>query len=516
MARFDMLTTLTLNTANFKGGIDNAKKSTQALASGVKTAGATMSSAFAPLSGILGDLGGQLGGVTSAASGGISAFKQMIPAISGIKMALISSGIGAIVVALGTAFGALMSYLKGTEEGASKLQKVMAFMKGAFNAILVRVQLLGEAVSLVFEGKFKAAGEKLKAAFQGGLLEEIKNDAKEAVSYAERENTLWRTKLDFKVEEVNLENRLKDLKNVIEDKENSTVKRQQALVEAQKIVNTLGEKRVAIATEEYSILRSQNAMGNNSREDTEKEVELEVKITSEKNRQLDAQKELLGKKNEISSLLKSDLDKLKKENELVKINVGLNVKPIDTNVLMGAPKMSVTPQALDSWTQFIDKMKEAETITGFLSMGVSGIGDAFEDMFSGAKGALKGLVTAVLQSIRTIINAYLAQAIAGMIAGESSKGLVGLITASIGVAALTGIWQSKVPAFANGGISQGGLAMVGERGAELVNLPKGSQVFSNFQTGNMFGGGGELTTRVSGSDLIFVLNNAQRRNNSYR
>lgn len=36
--------------------------------------------------------------------------------------------------------------------------------------------------------------------------------------------------------------------------------------------------------------------------------------------------------------------------------------------------------------------------------------------------------------------------------------------------------DGKLPAFANGGVSSGGLALVGERGAELVNLPKGASV----------------------------------------
>ncbi len=43
-------------------------------------------------------------------------------------------------------------------------------------------------------------------------------------------------------------------------------------------------------------------------------------------------------------------------------------------------------------------------------------------------------------------------------------------------AALGASTLRKVRAFANGGVSNGGLALVGERGAELVNLPKGASV----------------------------------------
>ena len=45
-----------------------------------------------------------------------------------------------------------------------------------------------------------------------------------------------------------------------------------------------------------------------------------------------------------------------------------------------------------------------------------------------------------------------------------------------------------VPFFANGGVSAGGLAVVGEKGPELVNLPKGARVHSNAESRKMAGG----------------------------
>ena len=45
-----------------------------------------------------------------------------------------------------------------------------------------------------------------------------------------------------------------------------------------------------------------------------------------------------------------------------------------------------------------------------------------------------------------------------------------------------------VPFFAEGGVSAGGLAVVGEKGPELVNLPKGARVHSNAESRKMAGG----------------------------
>ena len=48
---------------------------------------------------------------------------------------------------------------------------------------------------------------------------------------------------------------------------------------------------------------------------------------------------------------------------------------------------------------------------------------------------------------------------------------------------------SQIPGFASGGVSAGGMSIVGEKGPELVNLPKGSRVHSNSQSKTMVGGG---------------------------
>ena len=53
----------------------------------------------------------------------------------------------------------------------------------------------------------------------------------------------------------------------------------------------------------------------------------------------------------------------------------------------------------------------------------------------------------------------------------------------------------KLDLFANGGVSGGGMAGVGERGPELVNLPKGARVHSNNESKKM--GGGVVNNNVS-------------------
>jgi hypothetical protein len=62
------------------------------------------------------------------------------------------------------------------------------------------------------------------------------------------------------------------------------------------------------------------------------------------------------------------------------------------------------------------------------------------------------------------------------------------------VPGLGNFFKGKVPGFADGVRNfSGGLAVVGERGPELVNLPKGADVFSNEESRRMTAGGGGIT-----------------------
>lgn len=68
----------------------------------------------------------------------------------------------------------------------------------------------------------------------------------------------------------------------------------------------------------------------------------------------------------------------------------------------------------------------------------------------------------------------------------------------------------------------GGMALVGEQGPELINLPRGSQVFPTPKTNAMLSGmggggitvGGEFTVR--GTDLVLVLERTQNKNERFR
>lgn len=106
--------------------------------------------------------------------------------------------------------------------------------------------------------------------------------------------------------------------------------------------------------------------------------------------------------------------------------------------------------------------------------------------------------------------------------GGAFKGLAEIITTPYRLAfsAIAGLWNNTVgrlsfsipswvpgigghgfdvpdiPTFANGGLLPGGLALVGERGPELIAGGAGARVFTAGQTSRMLGGGGTMRLEV--------------------
>lgn len=117
-------------------------------------------------------------------------------------------------------------------------------------------------------------------------------------------------------------------------------------------------------------------------------------------------------------------------------------------------------------------------IVAFFQQTVANIGSFFGSIGTAIQNAFIGAVGFVKDAINGIIDV-----INGAIGGINT--LIGAVNSVPGVHVPT---LGKIPHLATGGyVSQGGLAMVGEQGAEVVRLPAGSQVFPN---GTQPSGGG--------------------------
>ncbi|GEP95565.1 phage tail tape measure protein [Chitinophaga cymbidii] len=119
---------------------------------------------------------------------------QVVGAFTTLKGALAATGIGALVIAIGTLvtnFEAIEKWLKkiipGFEGFGAVFNKVKAIAFGTFNAITEGFKVVWDVVSNIFTGDFSAAadaarnaGSRIGAAYAEGFNEEVKSQAEDA------------------------------------------------------------------------------------------------------------------------------------------------------------------------------------------------------------------------------------------------------------------------------------------------------------------------------------------------
>lgn len=230
-------------------------------------------------------------------------------ALNIFKLALLATGIGAFLVAVGS----VTAFFNSTERGALQLKIAMAALGSvvdnvkdvfigigetivnAFNNPQQAVKDLGKAIldNIIQRGKsalnifksiatldFKQAGEDLIGIFAGidvsadkaataakRFAIQLKNDAKEAIEAQKIENDLIQTKRDLQLENAKLEGQFAKLRAEAADKENLTqaeiIKK---LEQAEAIKTQQINNNIKIAETELDILNRRAALAENSLE----------------------------------------------------------------------------------------------------------------------------------------------------------------------------------------------------------------------------------------------------------
>ena len=302
------------------------------------------------------EYGGVLGYVDKMTGGAISGIRNMIGAISGatkgfnlMKIAIIGTGIGALVVAVGS----LIAAFKSSEEGQNKFSKLMGVIGSVvgnvidlfanlgegiisvfenpkkaiidftnliktnitnrFESILETVGFLGEAFKKVFSGDFAGAMEDAKKAgssyvdtFTGvkntidkvgnsvkNLTNDFKNDADSAAKIADQRAKADKLSRDLIVSRAEAERKIADLREKAADKENFTAKQRiDFLKEAGDINNDLANKEIEISKIRLSAKQAENSLSKSNKEALDEEAQLKADLISKETQRLKLQKAL--------------------------------------------------------------------------------------------------------------------------------------------------------------------------------------------------------------------------------
>lgn len=225
--------------------------------------------ALSAMGGTFGMIGGRVTQVitvftslTAVMKGSAVATTLTSKAFKGLRIALISTGIGAIVVALGS----LVAYLTDAASGTSQLAKALAPLKAIFSAVISLAKQFGEGIALMAQGKYKEGFEKITNAV-ANHGNEIKRHYAIQQNIAKLEEELHNQRRDSILQIQQLETEQRRLLAVAKDSEVGIQDRLAAQEEAAKIEGQIAEKRQSISALEIALLSQKSDLSEDSRED---------------------------------------------------------------------------------------------------------------------------------------------------------------------------------------------------------------------------------------------------------
>lgn len=222
------------------------------------------------LIGSLTRLGGSLGGIKSKYLQIIPAAKKMFFAI---KAGMISTGIGALVVALGLLVG-LMSQ---SDQAASTWNNTMTASGAMWDVLTDRMGKYADAYYDLFTGDFAGAWENLKATF-GGLAEEMEENVRLAFTLQENQAALIVSERELSVELANKQMQLDELNRAAQDENATQEQKIQSATDAYKLETEMGELQMANASAAIANLKIQIQLEGQEAELLDSLAAAEVKL----------------------------------------------------------------------------------------------------------------------------------------------------------------------------------------------------------------------------------------------
>lgn len=167
------------------------------------------------------------------------------------KVAIVSTGIGALLVALGS----LVAYFTKTQKGVELANKIMASLGATIDVLIDRAAKLGSALVNLFSGNFKQAGEDAKAVFSG-VGKEIVEETKLAWELADVLNEIDKREVMLSMSRAANRAEIEKLKKAADDQTLSTKERIKAAEKAAEI-----EKKDLELQTELAEARLANTLG---------------------------------------------------------------------------------------------------------------------------------------------------------------------------------------------------------------------------------------------------------------
>jgi hypothetical protein len=211
------------------------------------------------------------------------------------KTALAATGIGLIIIALGTLF----TWLSKTQQGMDFVAKAGDAMRAVFQVVIDRVLAFGGAMKDLLSGNFGAAAEGLKNTFSG-IGAEIANDTKEAWNLSGALQNITREEKQLDLQRAKSRATIEQLKLVAEDQTKSTEERAAAASKALNMEQDLMQKSIDLQERKVKAIKAQNDLGTSTDEDINRAIDAEIELANLREESTTKQIELNNKLNELN------------------------------------------------------------------------------------------------------------------------------------------------------------------------------------------------------------------------
>lgn len=419
--------------------------------------------------------------------------------LHGVKAALISTGIGAILVGIGLAIGALTQYFKGTEEGQIVFKKVMNNVKAYVEPVLQMFGRFGKALVQLFKGEFGAAWETAKGAIKG-VNDQIQANRGEVDKLNAAEEKYIKLKRANLVENKRLEAEINEARRIANDEDNySAAQRANAIANAIAKQKQLAANKKAELDLETQIAETKASFGDNDIATNDELANLKARqyeIVSEQeraikrmgedqqriNRELSA--EITAREKLAERMSTQEETKSLKTIESKTVSTDLNTGELDTGSLenMGGWLDENAERTQRFKEQLLD-LNETQSavvngVSGGFEMLANNIIGSLGLASSGFEGFVAKLGGLVIKMISMMLGQALAQSIAGATASGVATGPLAIFTTPAFIAEAIGTVFAAfaaIPKFAEGGIVPGS-SFYGDK--VLARLNSGEEVLT--------------------------------------
>lgn len=306
MKQLNLKTLFTADTTGIKKGASDAKNAIKdfdnAASSAMNDILEGFGAGFGKIGTYLSAFQGGLLKVTQGFGSATSAAGGLTKAMGVLKTALVASGIGVLIAALGSVY----SYFTRTQEGSDQLAVSISSLKQVWRSLGDAASAVGQAMMERMFGlkngyqTFAEAALKIVDAFSSKRFDNAEEYEKKRIEYE-------KLQIQYTKELSDLQIQLAEKRREAEDKTKySAQERLDILEEVLKLEDSIINRRKDLAQRELELKHMENDMSNSTRKDLLAEAELEAKVNQIEAERAMFQKEQVAKRNEINNAARKE------------------------------------------------------------------------------------------------------------------------------------------------------------------------------------------------------------------